>query len=107
MKMTSDLPAPRDPSERATLELRESLVHWAAQDKVRNAWERMAEREGLDKEVFYSASWAFADGVACAQHENMLDMSKARRFGFFGTVDSAEDFLVVMRTAQELRFLPV
>ncbi|RFU25892.1 hypothetical protein B7463_g10428, partial [Scytalidium lignicola] len=105
-KQVSNLPAPRNPNEHGIFELRTSLAEWAKQDRVKAAWDQLAERQGLDKEVFSSASWAFADGVASFQHELMLDMNKARIFGFHGTVDSTADFLEVLKTAQELNFLP-
>ena len=106
VRSVSDLPAPRDPSEHGVFELRLSLEQWAKQERVRAAWDRLAAREGLDRAVFYEASWGFADGVASMQHEIILDMGKARRFGFHATVDSVADFLEVMKTAQELNFLP-
>lgn len=106
VRSISDLPSPRDPNEHGVFELRLSLEQWAKQEHVRAAWDRLVAREDLDRAVFYEASWGFADGMVSIQHEIVLDMSKARRFGFHATVDSVADFLEVMKTAQELNFLP-
>ncbi|KAL4905958.1 hypothetical protein BDW74DRAFT_177651 [Aspergillus multicolor] len=105
-RKTSNLPSPRNPSERAVFELRDSLVAWSQEDRVRGAWERLAEREGLDRSVFYEASWAFADGCVSFQHEVMLDVGKARRAGFHGTVNTEEDFVRAMVATQEMEFFP-
>ncbi|KAF2092511.1 NAD dependent epimerase/dehydratase family protein-like protein [Rhizodiscina lignyota] len=102
----SKLPAPRDPSEHGVFELRNSLEQWAKQQPVQEAWDRLAAREGLDRDVFYQASWGFADGVVSFQHSIMFDMNKVRRFGFHATVDSTADFVECIKTAQELKFLP-
>jgi len=88
------------------IELRNSLSAWAKEPKVKNAWKTLAQREGLDEQVFEQASWGFADGVTGLGHQVVLGMSKARSYGWFGTVDSREDFIEVFKTAQELKFLP-
>jgi hypothetical protein len=47
-----------------------------AHPEVIEAWEKIAKRDGLDREVFFQASWAFGDGVTSFQHQLVLDMSK-------------------------------
>lgn len=106
VKSVSDLPAPIDPEVHAELELRNSLSQWAKEKDVIDAWEKMADREGLDKEVFYKASWDFLDGILSFQYMNVFDMSKVREFGFFGHVNSSKDLVHVFDEAIDLKFLP-
>lgn len=97
VRKISHLSAPRNSNENAVFELQDSLVEWSKETRVKEAWERLAEREGFDREIFYLASWAFADAAASFQHEVMLDMSKARKSGFYGTVETSEDFVEALR----------
>jgi hypothetical protein len=69
------------PSEVAN---RISLVKWSKQDEVKKAWERLAEREGLQKDAFEKATWAFLDFVLGRSYDIVVSMSKAREFGWTG-----------------------
>jgi hypothetical protein len=97
---------PRNHFKKGNAEMRNGLTLWAQDPKVVEAWERLAQREGLDREVFHQASWPFADAIICMQYSFILEMNKARKHGYFGFVDSSEDFFEVFRQAQELKFLP-
>ncbi|RGP78261.1 aldo-keto reductase family [Fusarium longipes] len=102
----SEHAAPDGSGRRGKFELRCSLVEWAKQPRVLDAWERIAKREGLDPAIFHSASWPFGDGVLSFQHQLVLDASKVRSFGFFGYVESVQDFITVFELAAELKLLP-
>lgn len=69
--------SPKDPSVKGTFVLNNSLEKWAKEPKVIAAWEEISVREGLDRDVFFQASWSFADGVISFQHQLVLDMNKA------------------------------
>lgn len=69
------------PSELAN---RISLVKWSQQEDVKKAWERLAEREGLQKDAFEKATWAFLDFILGRSYEIVVSMSKAREFGWDG-----------------------
>lgn len=99
-------PAPRPFSRGDQVALRNSLAIWAKEQKVIDAWSRLAEREGLDKQVFEAASWPFADAVMSGQSQFYLDMNKARSYGYFGSCDTVQDFIATFKTAIELKFLP-
>lgn len=58
------------------IELRHSLEAWSRQPRVIRAWETLAQREGLDPELFHNATWAFADGIISIQQPLVMDMSK-------------------------------
>ncbi|PQE21288.1 hypothetical protein CJF32_00006421 [Rutstroemia sp. NJR-2017a WRK4] len=101
-----DTPAPYPSHQKSELNLRNSLQAWAAEPKVVEAWERIAQREGLDTEVFAKASWGFADAALALGWGVVLGGNKLRKFGFHATVDSYDDWVRVWEEAQELGFLP-
>jgi hypothetical protein len=43
------------------LEQRVCLAKWSGRREVREAWERLAAREGLRRDVFDRATWGFVD----------------------------------------------
>lgn len=67
------------PSEVAN---RISLAKWSQQEDVKKAWEKLAEREGLQKDALEKATWAFTDFVLGRSYEIVISMSKAREFGW-------------------------
>jgi len=105
-KLAIDTPAPYPSHIKSQLELRNSLQAWAQEEKVVQAWERIAQREGLDREVFAKASWGFADAALALGWSVVLGANKLRKFGFYATVDSYDDWVRVWEEAQELGFLP-
>lgn len=73
------------PSEVAN---RISLAKWSQEDDVKKAWERLAEREGLQKDAFEKATWAFLDFVLGRSYDIVQSMSKAREYGWTGYYDT-------------------
>jgi len=69
------------PSEVAN---RISLAKWSQQEEVKKAWEKLAQREGLQKDAFEKATWAFLDFVLGRSYDIVVSMSKAREFGWTG-----------------------
>ena len=63
---------------------RVSLVKWSQQEEVKKAWEKLAEREGLQKDAFEKATWAFLDFELGRSYNLVISMSKAREFGWTG-----------------------
>lgn len=68
----------------SVLEQRVSLVKWSQQDRVRQAWARLAERERLQKDALEKATWAFIDFVLGRNYDVVVSMSKAREAGWTG-----------------------
>ena len=97
---------PLDYKTKGRAELRNSLQIWSKEQRVRDAWSRLAEREGLDRDAFDKASWGYADRNMGIDYSKLEDMGKVRAFGFLGFVDSTENFVEVLRDAQRLRILP-
>jgi hypothetical protein len=51
---------------------------------VREAWERLAVREGLKGDAFDRATWGFVDFVLGRDYDVVVSMSKAREAGWMG-----------------------
>jgi hypothetical protein len=64
------------------------LVKWSQRSDVKQAWEKIAEREGLDKESFDKATWAFLGFVLGRKFDLVISMSKAREAGWTGYRDT-------------------
>jgi hypothetical protein len=61
-----------------------NLAKWSQQEEVKKAWEKLAEREGLQKDAFEKATWGFLDFVLGRSYDLVVSMSKAREFGWTG-----------------------
>jgi hypothetical protein len=66
------------------LSQRINLAKWSQQDKVKEAWNRLAQREGLQVDAFEKATWAFIDFVLGRDYDLVISMSKARECGWTG-----------------------
>lgn len=78
------------PVRRGEVRMRIDLLSWAALGEVREAWERVAEREGLRRDSFEQATWFFLNFVLGRNYDVVISMNKARRFGFLDWEDSWE-----------------
>lgn len=66
------------------VEQRIDLVRWSRKKEVKEAWERLSEREGLEKEAFEKATWGFLGFVLGRNFDMVISMSKARKLGWTG-----------------------
>ena len=71
-------------TEQNKVEQRINLVNWSQRKDVKAAWDRLAEREGLEKEAFEKATWSFLGFVLGRNFDLVISMSKARKFGWNG-----------------------
>lgn len=76
----------------SVLTQRINLVKWSQEDKVKEAWQKLADREGLDPEALEKATWGFADFVLGRHYNVIQSMSKARKIGWTGYLDTWEAF---------------
>ncbi|KAK4199858.1 hypothetical protein QBC40DRAFT_281263 [Triangularia verruculosa] len=88
------------------LSQRVSLVKWAKQDEVKKAWERLAEREGLQKDALEKGTWAFVDFELGRDFDLVISMSKAREFGWTGYHDTWKAFSDVFGQLEAAKVLP-
>lgn len=72
------------------VEQRIDLLNWSQKKDVKEAWLRIAERGGLEKDALEKATWAFLGFVLGRNYDLVISMSKARKLGWMGYVDSWE-----------------
>lgn len=60
------------------------LIKWSQKNEVKKAWERLAERDGLEKDALEKATWDFLGFVLGRNYDVVISMSKARRLGWTG-----------------------
>lgn len=76
------------------VESRVDLVKWSKRSDVKAAWDKLATREGLQKEAFEKATWGFLSFVLGRNFDIVISMRKARKAGWTGyqdTWDSLEE----------------
>jgi nucleoside-diphosphate-sugar epimerase len=82
------------------------LIKWSQRDDVKQAWEKVAEREGLDKEALGKATWGFLGFVLGRNFDLVIGMSKARRAGWTGYVDTWESLEGVLGELRKAKLIP-
>jgi len=82
------------------------LVKWSKQPEVQKAWERLAEREGLERDAFEKATWAFLGFILGRNYPLVISMSKARRMGWTGYIDTWDAFTEAFDELVEEKILP-
>ncbi|KAL2147108.1 hypothetical protein VTI28DRAFT_538 [Corynascus sepedonium] len=83
-----------------------SLAKWSQKEEVRAAWERLAAREGLQRDAFDKATWEFVDFVLGRDYDIVQSMSKAREIGWTGYQDTWKAFSDVFGELEAARVLP-
>ena len=78
--------------EKGKLEARVNLVEWAKKDEVKKAWEKIAKEKGFEKDGLEKATWDFLNFVLGRNFHLVISMSKARKLGWMGYVDTWESF---------------
>ena len=76
--------------KQSVLKQRIDLVKWSQRDDVKKAWESVAKRDGLEHEAFEKATWGFLGFVLGRQYDIVVSMSKARKYGWTGYMDTWE-----------------
>ncbi|KAI9877297.1 MAG: hypothetical protein M1830_004308 [Pleopsidium flavum] len=64
------------------------LIKWSQKDNVKKAWDKLAQKDGLEKDSFEKATWGFLGFVLGRDYDVVISMSKARKFGWTGYIDS-------------------
>ncbi|KZL74306.1 NAD dependent epimerase dehydratase family protein [Colletotrichum tofieldiae] len=88
------------------LEQRIDLVKWSQQKEVKKAWDKLAEREGLEKDAFEKATWDFLGFVLGRDFDLVISMSKARGMGWTGYTDTWLSFQATFRQLEAEKLLP-
>ncbi|KAK3694203.1 hypothetical protein B0T22DRAFT_451911 [Podospora appendiculata] len=88
------------------VEQRISLVKWSQADEVKQAWSRLAKREGLQEEAMEKATWAFLDFVLGRSFDIVISMSKSREMGWTGYYDTWQSLSDVFGELEAAKVLP-
>ncbi|KAJ4365803.1 hypothetical protein N0V83_008424 [Neocucurbitaria cava] len=82
------------------------IVKWSQRADVKEAWNKIAEREGLDKSIFEKATWDFLGFVLGRNFDLVISMSKARECGWTGYRDTWHSLEEVFEELKEAKILP-
>lgn len=93
-------------TERSKMEGRIDLTKWSQKDEVKQAWEKVAEREGLEQDAFEKATWGFLQFILGRNFDIVISMSKARKLGWTGYQDTWEAFLETFQQLELGQVLP-
>lgn len=82
------------------------LTKWSKKPEVKEAWERLAKREGLQQDAFDKATWAFLNFILGRNYDLVISMNKARKMGFQGFVDTWDSLSECLRELEDAKILP-
>lgn len=92
--------------EQSVVEQHIDIEKWSQRSDVKEAWKRIAEREGLQEDAFEKATWGFLGFVLGRRYDLVISMSKARKAGWTGYVDTWESLESVFEELRGARILP-
>ncbi|KAJ4384486.1 hypothetical protein N0V86_000085 [Didymella sp. IMI 355093] len=92
--------------EQSVVEQHVDLLKWSQRDDVKEAWSRIAQREGLSEDAFDKATWGFLGFVLGRKYDLVISMSKARKAGWTGYVDTWESLESVFEELRDTGILP-
>ncbi|KAK4454715.1 nad dependent epimerase dehydratase [Podospora aff. communis PSN243] len=91
---------------RSEMAQRVNLERWSRTEEVKRAWERLAQREGLEGGAFGKATWGFLDFILGRNYDLVIGMGKAREMGWDGYKDTWKSFSDVFGELEAARVLP-
>lgn len=99
---------PRGYGQKGVVRTTFTLTSWAKQEKVRDAWLKLAKEHGLVQKELEDIDrvFGFLDGSLCRPGPLMFSSSKARRMGWHGFVDSGESLLAVFEDLARIKMIP-
>ncbi|KAL6721078.1 hypothetical protein ACLMJK_000178 [Lecanora helva] len=74
--------------EQNKVEQKIDLVKWSKREDVQQAWTKLADQHNLERDAFEKATWGFLGFVLGRNYNVVISMSKARRLGWTGYIDS-------------------
>ncbi|KAK0312116.1 hypothetical protein LTR01_003030 [Friedmanniomyces endolithicus] len=101
-------PPPHGLGKRTVRRFRWSFVEWAKREENVRAWEELTEKHGLTGGEWQDVGAIFgrADAGTSAPDVKLYSMMKAKKHGWFGSVDSYESMLGVANEFVALKIIP-
>ncbi|KAF2175624.1 NAD(P)-binding protein [Zopfia rhizophila CBS 207.26] len=93
-------------TSQSKVEQQVDLLKWSQREDVKKGWAKVADREGLQKDAFEKATWGFLGFVLGRNYNVVISMSKARKAGWMGYVDTWESLEDVFEELQKAKILP-
>ncbi|KAI0160597.1 isoprenoid synthase domain-containing protein [Xylariaceae sp. FL1272] len=101
---------PRGHGPQATLNSTFSLLEWSHKPEVERAWAQLKQKHNLVLDPFddqyRSRIFSFADSAMIGDTAMVTSIRKARKCGFFGTVDSYNAIFDTMHRMAQLKLVP-
>ncbi|KAF5963193.1 hypothetical protein FBULB1_13566 [Fusarium bulbicola] len=66
------------------------LTKWSQQSEVKEAWKKLAKREGLNEKALEGATWGFLGFVLGRNYDLVISMSKARNLVGLGKLNTVQ-----------------
>ncbi|KZO91453.1 hypothetical protein CALVIDRAFT_568248 [Calocera viscosa TUFC12733] len=83
------------------------MADWVQEPEVREAWKDMADKYKLDTTLMkQDYMWSIADFAITIWWNLQLNLDKARKLGYFGTVDSFESIEETVQLAVDMAIIP-
>ncbi|GLB04223.1 hypothetical protein AtubIFM57258_009939 [Aspergillus tubingensis] len=92
--------------KKGEVRMRIDLTKWAEREDVKAAWERLAKREGLEKDAFEKATWFFLNFVLGRNYDLVISMNKAWKLGFRDWEDTWDALDGCLSELEEEKVLP-
>lgn len=88
------------------LRMRIDLLSWSQKPEVKEAWNRLAEKNKLQKDAFEKATWFFTNFVLGRNYDVVISMNKARKLGWVGSVDTWDALSEALDELEQEGILP-
>ncbi|CZR53516.1 related to wound-inducible protein AWI 31 [Phialocephala subalpina] len=83
-----------------------NLTKWSQRKEVKDAWEQIAKREGVQEDALEKATWGFLGFVLGREYDIVISMSKARKFGWTGYIDTWESMEATFDELEQEKIVP-
>ncbi|OJJ76587.1 hypothetical protein ASPBRDRAFT_145639 [Aspergillus brasiliensis CBS 101740] len=92
--------------QKGEVRMRIDLAKWAEREDVKAAWERLAKREGLEKDALEKATWFFLNFVLGRNYDILISMNKAWKLGFRDWADTRDALEECLSELEDEKVLP-
>ncbi|KAF2478710.1 NAD dependent epimerase/dehydratase family protein-like protein [Neohortaea acidophila] len=101
-------PPPHGRGRRSMMRFKFSFVEWAKSSENVQAWKELSEKHGLRDAEWKDVGSIFGRANFCLHrpYASVMSATKAKKFGFFGFVDSYESIFSVIEEFVALKIVP-